>query len=244
MKNLLCLDFDGVICDSIKECLLITYNSYLELNNQGQRMVCSVENISPKVSEVFNKYRYLVRPASHYWMLMELIDKGVYEISEELFFSKLVGKESELKAFEKIFFSNRERLMKEETEFWMSLNTIYPHFMEYYTKYGNENYYIVTNKNGSAVKTILDYYSIKIKNSNLFSKERFTTKESALREVVKYNELSYGNILFVDDSPATIEELLPVFKNSYLANWGYYKNEKKLKSVNTLLELRNLIIEK
>ncbi|MCK9282214.1 MAG: HAD family hydrolase [Melioribacteraceae bacterium] len=236
MKNLLCLDFDGVICDSIKECLLITYNSYHELNGENEKLVDSIDEISQAVIEAFNKYRYLVRPASHYWMLMELIAKGEKEITEALFFKSLIGHDEILMKFERIFFSNRNILMNEKTDFWMSLNTIYPQFKEYIEKYGDDKFYIVTNKNESAVKTILDYYSIKIDISYLFAKERFTTKESALREIAKENDLSYANILFVDDSPATIEELTPIFPNSYLANWGYYENDKNLKSINSLLE--------
>lgn len=47
MKRILCLDFDGVLCNSIKECALVAYNAYHETNE------ANFDNIPRSFSDFF-----------------------------------------------------------------------------------------------------------------------------------------------------------------------------------------------
>lgn len=238
MKNLLCLDFDGVICDSINECLLVSYNCFFELNGQRFRQVEEIIKIPANIREMFYRKRYLVRPAKDYWLLMKLIIEDNSLIDEENFSRNLIGKDDYLNEFEKLFFNYRENMIKERLELWLSLNPIYPEFYDYYRVNSTKEFYIVTNKNRSAVETILKHNNIEIDQANIISKEILKSKESALKKIAELNKLDNNQLIFIDDSPATIRELNSLFPNSYLANWGYYKNNSGcIKSINSLLEI-------
>lgn len=238
MKNLLCLDFDGVICNSINECLLVTYNCYFKIIGDSNNQAEEIAGIPIEIRERFYNNRYLVRPAKDYFLLMKLVLEGNSLIEEEYFNNNLVGMDGYLDEFEKLFFYYRENMIKEKLHLWLSLNPIYNEFLDYYNKNNEREFYIVTNKNRVAVEVILENNKIKFNSENIFAKENFTTKESALKEIAILNNLKNSQILFVDDSPATIKELTQQFPNSYLANWGYYKNNSELiKSINKFSEL-------
>ena len=51
------LDFDGVICDSIDECMLTTYNSFNDTNK------INISDVPSHFRKYFYEYRYHVRPA-------------------------------------------------------------------------------------------------------------------------------------------------------------------------------------
>ena len=66
MSKVFIFDFDGVICNSIEECLIISYNAYL--NNNDFFLPHSINKRND-----FIKYRYLVGPAKYFYCLWYLI---------------------------------------------------------------------------------------------------------------------------------------------------------------------------
>ena len=70
-EAILALDFDGVICNSIDECLITSYNAFykMEINN--------ISDIPDDIKSFFYTYRYYVRPAREYY----LIHKAFHEKS-------------------------------------------------------------------------------------------------------------------------------------------------------------------
>ena len=96
MKPVLCLDFDGVICDSLDETLLVAYNGYQLFRRHRKNTVCiptdiktesftGISHIPSEISELFRRLRYLVRPAGEYWLLMHLLHSGSPDITQEEF---------------------------------------------------------------------------------------------------------------------------------------------------------------
>ena len=55
MKKILCLDFDGVICDSQKECLFVAFNSYNYFQNNTFRRINRISEIPDQIRDDFNK---------------------------------------------------------------------------------------------------------------------------------------------------------------------------------------------
>ena len=243
VKNLLCLDFDGVICDSINECRLIAFNTYLKLKNPSNNYVVKVELIPDKVSERFNKYRYLVRPAKEYWLLMELAANSNLDITEEIFEYEKKMKIPGINLSEKVFFDTRNFFQNNYYSYWMGLHKIYDQFKVAWeglkSKY---NIYIVTNKNKKAVQAILKHNNIEIEDEYLFTNENFKTKIQALEKIVAKENALRDDLIFIDDSLATINETIKIFKNSYLANWGYNDSNDSIQSINNLSDLLEINI--
>ena len=71
MPKYIALDFDGVICNSINECMLVSYYSY---NNISISSSAHLNKIPKSHQEKFIKYRYLVGPAYEYYCLWNSIN--------------------------------------------------------------------------------------------------------------------------------------------------------------------------
>ena len=82
-------DFDGVLCNSIEECMIVSYNGYhqtqLDLNNK----------ISNSMRKYFFKYRHLVRPAGEYYLIWESFynNKNFMDLSFEKMKMELVDED-------------------------------------------------------------------------------------------------------------------------------------------------------
>lgn len=238
MKNLLCLDFDGVICDSINECLLVAYNSYMKVEGRFDEMVTECNSIAREINDNFYKYRYLVRPARDYWKLIHLLMKDGVEISPAIFQSESDGNESKLNQFEKIFFDTRANMIENDFDHWISMNKIYKEFIDTWEKlFAKHDVYMVTNKNKMAVDAILRSNNIELEDDHIYTRESFQTKNEALRQIAKLNNKRKDEIIFIDDSPDTITETIEEFPKSFLANWGYFQNTGGIQSINKLAEM-------
>ena len=83
-NKLLLLDFDGVIVNSIDECLLTSFNAFQQFENTGVS-VDDLSNIALPCQRYFNSNRNFVRPAAEYYLLhraytdnIEIIDSKSY----------------------------------------------------------------------------------------------------------------------------------------------------------------------
>ena len=75
MKNLYndaiyVLDFDGVLCDSVDECMLVSYNSFNDTN------IIKISDISLNFRTYFYENRYHVRPAKEYFLLCKAYNEA------------------------------------------------------------------------------------------------------------------------------------------------------------------------
>ena len=118
MKTIVCLDFDGVIVDSIKECLTVSKKAFL-----------SAPFEEGDVDRLFYKYRFLVRPAYQYGFLTAAIALVLNNNEEEQLiesrFLALVGKASaeQKQQCSHRFFQAREELRQDEQK-WIDLHLL------------------------------------------------------------------------------------------------------------------------
>ena len=75
MPKYIALDFDGVICNSMDECMLVSFCSYFDLSISRNRF----SEISSDQKENFKNYRYLVGPAHEYFDLWNAIETSKSE---------------------------------------------------------------------------------------------------------------------------------------------------------------------
>ena len=74
MGNVLVLDFDGVISNSIKECFINSYRAFHEWDSVEDYFL---QVNQPEMEELFIKYRYLVGPAYEYYCLWKTIEECI-----------------------------------------------------------------------------------------------------------------------------------------------------------------------
>src|SRR3989304_782079 len=89
MGNLLLWDFDGVIVDSIDECLLTSYNAYLQYQRISNGFIEKLEDIPKYNREEFYRTRKYVRPAGEFFVLYRAISDNI-KIESYVIFRKLL----------------------------------------------------------------------------------------------------------------------------------------------------------
>ena len=165
MKKILALDFDGVICDSIKECMLVSYYAY---NNELSHPKLDISIINPTLQKKFKKYRYLVGPAKNYYFLWKiLLDKSSSNI-ERGYHRIKKNKAGMEKKFIERFYDLREEVRTKEFDKWVSFNPFYPKMNEFLNSTINiNNLYIVTTKDAQSVFDLLHINNIKINKKKI-----------------------------------------------------------------------------
>jgi len=229
MKSVLCLDFDGVIVDSIDECFLTAYNSYFVFTGRQENVITEINKTDNIVYKEFLKNRYLVRPAREYYVLMKLLFNYPGKISLKRFSEEVTMSSELLSDFEKIFFSTRKEFIQSNKEKWLSLHRLYSEFSDTWEQVKKiYKVFIVTNKNVEAVNTLFEHFKIKIAKKNIYGYEKVKSKNETVKHIASLLNIPLNKVLFVDDSPQTIKELTEKGIRAYLAEWGYF-SQKKLK---------------
>ena len=118
-KTLIFLDFDGVLCDSVKEAYLLTRFAY---KNTDVKQPIDEENY-----QMFHNYRFLVANSWQYYILADILENFSYKNADfiEARYKYIVsqGKTDKCDEFNKKFLGKRKELMEQDFEFWNGLET-------------------------------------------------------------------------------------------------------------------------
>ena len=130
VKKLLIFDFDGVIVNSIDECLLTSYNAFQKFENNGVSLTDDLSDIAPEYHKYFNLYRKFVRPAAEYYLLHRGYTDNIEIIDSKSYHELLILHKDKLPHYQKEFFNERNRLRFIDKEKWISLHNIYKHLAD------------------------------------------------------------------------------------------------------------------
>ena len=127
MNGLLVLDFDGVICDSIDECFVSSWEACQRLGGA----VGPVPEPPAGLPEAFARLRPYVRTGEDFLVMLHAAEHGD-RVGDQTGFDALARREEPgtLARFKALFYAARERLLAEERTRWLSLNRVYPHARE------------------------------------------------------------------------------------------------------------------
>lgn len=220
MSDVLVLDFDGVICDSIDECLITTYNSYQIIAGTSHH-VKSISDIDQTIVKRFRKLRYHVGPVGEYWIIFKWILNSEEDLNLDSFQNLKTLSIDEMRIFEKIFFLEREKIQN-DLSYWVGLHSMYPEFSKYWESLKEKfTVYIVTTKDLRSVEVLLDHYKIDIKQNMLWTKEKNISKKKAIEEIIELEHCLPSNVHFLDDNIVYLQQASVLGIKCYLAQWGY-----------------------
>ena len=230
-KAVYCLDFDGVLCNSIDECLVTGYNAYFrkEINTPLQ--------VHRDFRDYFYKYRYFVRPAGEYYVLFHAYEAGI-ELDKQSFDRLKGAMAPELDAYSNNFYECRYLLKKKDINHWLSLHKIYSQCKKFLNE-SNTSFYIITNKDLDSVKKLASYHGFSDKIIKIYSKEISLEKKKLFERLFEeyYIDPLIHQISFVDDNEDNLEEVQDLSLNLYHAFWGYCVGSKKFSAIRNLSEL-------
>jgi len=226
------LDFDGVICDSIDECMLTTYNSFKDTN------IINISDVPNHFRKYFYEYRYHVRPAKEYFLLCRAFAENI-DLSTSNFeeFRKLY--ENEMNNFESIFFQKRFEL-KKNIELWLSYHKIYEHANQFISSI-TDRIFILTTKDYDSVNILASHFGFIKKIEDIYSREISSDKAILFENLFKKHKslLNSKRIVFVDDNEFHLASVSQFPIQLYFASWGYAKTQKfnKFKEISSFMEI-------
>lgn len=226
-KNLLFLDFDGVLFDTLREAYVVavlTYGKYKSMNDI---------DFNSDHYKKFKKLRYLISPAWNYKYLLDCLEEesmDILSIKKQYLHLIKKAKEAEYNGFENLFFNKRNILKNEHYEYWIRLNAPFS-FLNEISRiiYNNpKNIYIITTKDKQTVLKLLNLENIFIVGNHIFDKDdykKFGSKKNIIKTILGENT---DEAIFIDDSDTHINDCESI-KNLHCLqpNWGYVSLESK-----------------
>lgn len=253
--NILVLDFDGVICDSADETARAGWLAGSFLWPEWAK-----HDITTQFTRDFRKLRPLLHTGFEAIAILKAIEenysipfiKSNYHFIMRQIFTSSQYNFDELKAI-----MNRVRFdwIKINEQDWLSRQRLYPgldSFIPAAQKYF-DSVYILTTREGSFAKRLLDYHGLDFDRKNIIGLESGKDKNESLKELLdeadkvssKNND---GNVVFLDDRFLTLEKIVKDKElgriSLFMPCWGYNFPEERYAAESderiNLLELEDL----
>jgi phosphoglycolate phosphatase-like HAD superfamily hydrolase len=234
--KVLALDFDGVVCDSLREVFATALATY-ETLEPGSPLIArlrarhddgrwhSLDLIDDPVMVSFEAMMPLGNRAEDFGVslrasdsFLELTDQGAYDA----FYSTI---DSEWMAtFHRVFYQQRETARAFDSHGWTELHRSYPPFIELLRRRaGDASLALATAKDRRSAELLLQHLGV----DDLFSPELVLDKETGVSKTAHLTavrerlDLPFEDITFVDDKVNHLEAVSPLGVRPVLAGWGF-----------------------
>jgi phosphoglycolate phosphatase-like HAD superfamily hydrolase len=224
--NYLALDFDGVIANSIGECLIVGHNAFVEFSGKGQKKSL-LEEIKKEQITQFKKMRNYIRSGEDYVYIFFAMKENE-AINNQEDFDTFTTKHKNLRSeFFTTFYKERDILLSEKKELWLKLNPLYPGMKEFLIQYTHKDQLlIITTKKLAYAAQILSANGISFQENNMFHSNKEKNKRMIIAELLDQHQIPAGHFHFIDDQVDTLLKVHDLGINCYLAEWGYNNQEQ------------------
>jgi len=211
---ILALDFDGVICDSVRECLDTSYRAYRS---------CHPEESLPEQpmaswSAAFLERRGMVRPSGHYYTLWQwILRRPELRLSPDEFEAMAEAESAATSKFEETFHRVRDKMRVLSPQAFVLANPLYPGVAEVWSQLVTPRY-VVSAKDEPSVRLILEAHQLTV--DGIYGRGS-GSKPSTLRLLADRYGVSIQDVLFVDDNALHVADAAHVGATAMLATWGY-----------------------
>ena len=222
VKKLLIFDFDGVIVNSIDECLLTSYNAFQKFENNGVSLTDDLSDIALEYHKYFNLYRKFVRPAAEYYLLHRAYIDNIEIIDSKSYHELLILHKDKLPHYQKEFFNERKRLRSVNREKWINLHRVYKHLADCWNNLSCIfNIFIVSNKDKVSIILLMNHFNLPVNENQIFGAENGNDKSIITTNIINENSADPDNVYFIDDNLDNLINVKKIGIKLYLAMWGY-----------------------
>ena len=222
-STLVFLDFDGVLCDSIGECLVTGWNSFIAVRGRQGARVANPDEVDPGLRMFFQTHRWMVAPPEHYFVLFASHRDGRALPDATAFQSAVAAYASELPDYRQAFFAERSRYKTEARAAWLALHRVYPHVAAHMNAVVAKNpTVIVTTKDEQSVDDILASAGLQV--PRIEGAERLGaagSKAAIVRLLLGELAADPASAVFLDDHAAHLAGVAATGTRCRLARWGY-----------------------
>jgi phosphoglycolate phosphatase-like HAD superfamily hydrolase len=225
-KHFLALDFDGVIADSIAECLVVGHNAFARFSGSG-KAIQSLAELDQEQLRDARRVRNFIRSGEDYVFIFLALSEGVQIQTQEAFDAFTTFHSDLTEEFLQFFYEVRIKLSTENPGTWAALNPLYPGMGEFLNAYTQkDNLFIITTKKGEFVKSILDVNQVVFNSAHLFHANEVRPKRMILEILSKEKGVELSRFFFVDDQVDTLLKVQSSGVQCILAGWGYNNPEQ------------------
>lgn len=232
--QIVALDFDGTIWDSVHECFVISSKAY-------QKLGWSFPDL-PDIEEKFRRGRFFVRIGDEFYLLLNWIsrhpNRDPETMSEEE--QEELRKEAGPRAlFEKTFYETREMMRETQFKEWCSLQNPYPGILDQIKEVQKKFFKVViaTTKDAVSVKKLLGLYGLFL---DVIGKENTVDKARQMNFISAAYKIPLNQIIFVDDLLDQVKLVKTIGAKGALAGWGYGSNAQKKEAARLKIPVLNL----
>jgi phosphoglycolate phosphatase-like HAD superfamily hydrolase len=225
--KLLALDFDGVICDTVREGCRSAW--------QVCRELAPLDGDAPP-PELASRFVHLRPVVEHGWefpvLLLAILDgipePTIWNAFQTTCHERILGKYRVTpRQLAARFDAVRDRTIATSLDAWLADQGLYPGIADRLRAVLDSGtvLYVITTKEGRFAHTLLETHGVRMPADRVWGKEQSRPKPELLRVLAKTHGLAYGDIWFVEDRLKTLQavtcepDLADV--GLYLALWGY-----------------------
>lgn len=224
--SILAIDFDGVVCNGIDECMYIAYSAFHGSFPKPD------DRYDENFVEYFKKNRHYVRDPREFFIIIDLFYKGIDSIYDETFRESLEilnNSSNVLDNFKHSFFSLRKKLKDQNYSYWKNLNPCYKKFVQYLLKI-NKPIYVVTTKDDDTVYELVKLYGIQSKITKVYAQSsliKHKGKANILKKIAMETNCQHDKITYIDDHIRYLLDVNKIGVKAVLADWGYCHPQSK-----------------
>ena len=234
-------DFDGVFCDSTRECYTIALaaRALMEGTRSSHELAAEMDGGDPLL-ESFRTHRAYVRWPREYWLLLETFRAGggAVTLTQRDFDEFEETGDPVALEFQEAFFDVRDEFRTNRYDSWIDLFDAYSSVVEG----GREvmerlPFRILTGRDSSSVGAFLTKHGLAVPGEWIYDARQFRNKVEGF-EAIRVEMGRDRPYAFLDDNVTHLEALLPLGVQCFWATWGYSSEGHE----NTARELGSRII--
>ena len=216
----LALDFDGVIADSVEECLVVGHNAYALTGGESDA-IHHLSDLDSETIEEAKRLRSFIRSGQDYVYIFKVLDLNV-QISNQSEYDRFTSEHQEdHDRYFDLFYRVRTEMLDRDAKAWAELNPLYPGMKEFLDAFDQDRLFIVTTKKVEYAQTILQNNQITLSTTRMYQATREYSKQDILSKLAEELRVKPLSIHFVDDQIDTLTNVQPTGVQCYLAAWGY-----------------------
>jgi phosphoglycolate phosphatase-like HAD superfamily hydrolase len=219
MAEIVALDFDGVICDGLDECLFVSWLSFADRVEPSDG-ISLLDPIPASFKDHFARCRNFVRHSGHF--IVPFLFDATFETQADFDAAYRTVDTGTLEAFLRRFEACRQRLREDQPEQWLALHSLYPGVRSA-LQAARVPLFIVTAKDTASVLAILEAAGVPLGEDRIYG--GVTAKLAAFDDIVRRSGCGPDRLAIYDDNVLNVTEARGAGFNAVWATWGYSSPE-------------------
>lgn len=235
----LILDFDGVIADSVNECLISSFNAYQAYQKKKERIYI-VDDIPADTVKRFKEMRPLIRFGQDFVYIHHSFQQELLITNQKDFDLFLKSNQNLNDIFYQLYYQERTTFFQKNNDLWLMANPLYPGIKDLIKRYPKQDIFIVTTKDTFFADEILKANKIFLHRKNLFQAKGEETKKKIINNILIDNQYMPKKSIFIDDHIDMVMSASETGIRSMIATWGYNSATEHQIAIDNNLELIEL----